>query len=151
MNIVITSQKKRLKLKVSSRVKHDLRGVHFAYNFAKQRAKQFGKTLNGATARIIRSGCGAYYGKAWQYRNVVKLAFPDKLPPILERYPRFSDMPSFWLWGGSESIVYLAAHEFGHLVYAGHGKVAERAVSYFGFEAVRAWRDEQYNHPACLI
>ena len=144
---------KRLKIKKSPNVKHDLRGVKFAYQFARARAQSWGKKLDGCEARITSTNCGywGFCGRAWKYQRRVLLRLGKHLPPHLHVYPRFKEMPTFWLWGGDESIVYLAAHEFGHLIGWGHGKHAEIAACKFGYEAVEAWRSEQYDHPACLI
>ena len=60
-------------------------------------------------------------------------------------------MPTFDMAGGIESIIYLAAHEFGHLLGWPGDKAGETACCKFGYAAAEAWRERQYDDPACLI
>lgn len=145
-----------MRISISKAVSHDVRvPVRFAFNFAAKRAKQLGKKFNphvnvtscNADGRCFRG----YWGRAFTHRNEVLLRFGSRLPAHEHRYARYQDMPTFELAGGCESIVYLAAHEFGHILGWPGDKCGEIACCKFGYAAVVAWREQQYEHPACLI
>lgn len=85
-------------------------------------------------------------GKGW-----VKLYVCQHLPPHAHEYVRYKGMPNFYIAGGLESIVYLAAHEFGHIIGWDGDKAGETSCCWFGYEAVMAWRERENLSPACLI
>lgn len=143
-----------MKWNISKNVKHNLAPAEFAYEYAKSFAKKMGlpwkvrvKVTNMTSDG--RGYCGRACGDKGNGRILVRLA--DKLPNHVHRYNAFADMPSRYLSGQSESIVYIFAHEFGHIIGYGSGKAAEIACCKFGYAAVDAWRERQYNDPACLI
>lgn len=111
-----------MKLTVSKSVKYDVGpAIRFAFRFAQERAKQMHKTIARTQVEVIRYGGNGrgYYGRAWRdYYSKgsgrVLLRIGSTLPPHQHRYARFQNMPRFDLAGGMESVVYLAAHEFGH-------------------------------------
>lgn len=143
-----------MKIVKSPKVKHDLSPIKFAYGFIQTKAKRWGKSpLNGVTVHVTNTNCGGrnYCGRAFRTRDEVLIRVGQQLPAHLHVYPLFKGMPQFWLWGGAESIVYIAAHELGHLIRSGHGRVEEIACCKLGYEAVEAWRNRQYEHPDCLI
>lgn len=142
-----------MKLKVSRNVKHSMEPVRFAYGFAQARARSWGKKLNGVGVRVtsMTQYDRGYSGRAFLRSERILVRLAPVLAPHEHRYPKFQDMPTFRMWGQHESIVYIAAHEFGHIIGYGSGKAAEIACCKFGYEAVQAWRDRQYEHPACII
>lgn len=127
--------------------------ISFAFEFAKAKAKSLGKQFNPAIQVTSCTDRGrGYRGRAFLYgRSRVLLRLAKELPPHRHRYARYSDMPCFDLAGGSESVVYLAAHEFGHIIGWPGDKAGETACCKFGYSAVEAWRERQYEHPACMI
>jgi len=146
-----------MKLKISNNIGRNIRpAVEFAFKFAQAKARSLGKSI--ASVKVEATSCNAdgfsfrgYWGRAWRRDMRVLLRIADVLPPHQHRYAKFQDMPTFEIGGGDESIVYLAAHEFGHLIGWSGDKAGEIACCKFGYAAVEAWRDRQYEHPACLI
>lgn len=113
-----------MRIQESKSVPHDMRPVKFAYRFAQRRAIKFGRKLKDTLVRVNLTNCGGrgYGGHAKPWRNEVLLRFGKRLPAHVHEYARFSNMPTFWISGREESIVYLAAHEFGHLIGWGRGE-----------------------------
>lgn len=145
-----------MKLKISKNVSRNVESeIQFAFEFAARRAKRLGKNISKTTIEVTRGASGAcfrgYWGRAFQRQGRILMRFADKLPPHRHEYARFQNMPTFEMAGGSESVVYLAAHELGHILGWGGDKIGEIACCKFGYEAVMEWRDQQYNSPACLI
>jgi hypothetical protein len=142
-----------MKLTVSRNVHHSLEGVKFAYRFVQANARQHGKKLSKVRFDITSMTCGGqgYCGRAYPWRNRVLLRFAPQLPRHVHQYPYYQDMPAFELEGGIESIIYLTAHELGHLIGFPGGKHGEKLACNLGYKAVEAWRDRQYADPAILI
>lgn len=137
---------------VSRNVKHDLAPARFAFEFAKAQAKEWGISWRcGIKVTSLTSDGRGYSGRAFTLSKRILVRLAPTLPPHVHRYQRFRDMPEMHLLGGPESIVYIFAHEFRHILGGGSGKDAEKACCRFGYAAVEAWREQQYNDPACLI
>lgn len=151
-----------MRLTVSKVVAHDVQGpFQFAEGFAKAKLHSLGYNRWDTKVKVSRrtyasAGWRGYDGRARRTSKVrglgrVFIFLADNLPPHEHVYPRFKDMPIFTLWNKTESLIYIAAHEFGHIVGWPGGKDGEIACCKFGYAAVQAWRDRQYEHPACLI
>lgn len=126
--------------------------IAFAFQFAQARAKSLGKRFNPSIqVTACRLWDRGYRGRASRGRNRVLLRFARRLPAHTHKYARYANMPCFDLAGGSESVVYLAAHEFGHIIGYPGDKTGEIAACKFGYAAVEAYREQQYLSPACLI
>ncbi len=133
---------------------HEVRSaIQFAYDFAQADAKARGKSIAGAKVKVtsMTTDGRGYCGRAWIKSRKVLLRFAPKLPPHVHRYAKFNEMPCFELSGGIESMIYVAAHEFKHLQGVKGDKVGEKICCKFGYAAVEAWRNRQYESPACLI
>lgn len=138
--------------KISKNVKHDMAPAWFAYEFAKAQAKAWGLPWKcSAIVTSLAQWDRGYGGRAWPWRKKILVRLAPKLNPHVHIYPKFADMPAKYLAGGAESIVYIFAHEFRHILGGGSGKAAEIAACNFGYAAVEAWREQQYNCPTCLI
>lgn len=142
-------------IKVSKAVKREVTvPVRFAYEFAQRRAQSLGKSIAKAQVRVLPyrlDSVRGYRGRAGMSSKRVLLRFSQNLPGHLHTYARYKNMPTFWLGGGDESVVYVAAHEFGHLIGWPGDKAGEAACCRFGYSAVQAWRDRELESPACLI
>lgn len=147
-----------MRLKVSNTVKHNPREpFQFAADFAARRLRELGYpwlnvTVNCKWTRLKGRG---YSGNALMTRRRghgrITIRLGDELPPHEHRYARFKDMPSFTIWNKIESMVYIAAHEFGHIMGWPGGKDGEISCCKFGYAAVQAYRERQYESPACII
>ena len=154
---VTKGELKTMKIKISKAVSRDVRpAIEFAFKFAQAKAKSLGKNI--AKAQAVVTSCNSdgncfrgYWGRAWPGQMRVLLRIGPLLPPHQHRYAKFQNMPCFDMAGGDESVVYLAAHEFGHLIGWAGDKAGEISCCKFGYAAVEAWRDRQYQCPACLI
>jgi hypothetical protein len=126
--------------------------IAFALDFANQFARKWGKkplrpTFKVQRSRWSRSGrapINSRYGK-------VLLRMNPKLSNGVEQYPKFKEMPTMYLTGYEERMIHLAAHELRHLLGADGTRDGEVACERFGFAAVVAWREREYESPACLI
>lgn len=129
--------------------------IKFAERFARMRLRRWGyKNPWSVTMKLGLSDCGrGYSGRAWGRRGtgVAKVKLANRIEPHVHVYPRFQNMPTFTLWNRAEAVVYIVAHELGHIIAPWRNKDGERACCLFGYEAVQAFRDRQYDHPACLI
>jgi len=140
--------------KVQPAVKHDLTPAVFAWEFVKARAKHFGLPWKVSVSLGNTEISGRWYGHAYGRggRGKIKCWINHKLPISERQDPRYKkDQPWHLLWGNAETICYLFAHEFGHVLGYGGDKAGEMSCNNLGWEAVQAWRGRQYDHPACLI
>jgi hypothetical protein len=154
-----------MKLQISKNVVHSCEpSIKFAYQFTQAACRRMGKKPISKTTVQVRAGRSypaswtergqsprGYWGRAYKGRNLVILHLCPSLPPHVHEYARYKNMPNFVINGGSESIVYLAAHEFGHILGWPGDKAGEIACCKFGYEAVMAWRERQYSCPTALI
>jgi len=58
-------------------------------------------------------------------------------------YPRFKDMPVYWVRDWQEHLVGLIAHELWHRWQPGSGKAAEHMCELVEWDAIDRWRKEQ--------
>jgi len=141
---------------VSPAVKHNLASAQFAYGFVRAFAKRLGLRWR---VRVFIQSCkrsGCWYGHAYGRRGRGRIVcrVNHSLPVMEHREWRYRDkeaQPSHILWGAPETICFLLAHELGHIVGYGGDKAGEMACNRLAREAVDAWREVQYEHPACLI
>lgn len=95
--------------------------------------------------RGLYAGCATYGG------GIVILRFNSVLPPVWHYYAgnRARQLEvGFPLWGGEETALYTVAHELCHALY---GLRNEVTCDQFAYQVVQAWRDRQFENPACLI
>lgn len=151
-----------MKLRVSREVQDvHVPAIRFAESFARNRLRYWGyKQKWNITVSVKRYrnpwGIRGYAGSAYspcKGSGVVRLrlAVAQQMLPHEHEYARFKNMPAFTLWNRIESTVYIAAHEFAHIIGFDGDKQGEIGACKFGYEAVIAWRDRQYDHPACII
>lgn len=138
---------------VHSSVTHDMTSAVFAWGFAKAKARSLGLKWRVSVRLGSTAINGRWYGHAYGKRGRGRIrCWVNHNLPIDEHIDhRYKNQPPYLLWGASETICFLLAHEFGHVIGYGGDKAGEMACNKFGFSAVQAWRARQYNDPACLI
>ena len=143
---VINKRKGKLVVDLSTSIRmpwKELRPlVAFAFGYARQvalreNAKTPWKIPSPLHLKLTRGN--SWRGRAWHYRCLVRVGRFD-FKPFLSRYPRFREMPEFWIATWQERLVGLVAHELWHLYRPGHGKPAEYDCELMEWDAVEAYR-----------
>jgi hypothetical protein len=119
--------------------------IAFAFGYARKVALQENKATpwkvpSPLHLKLTRGNC--WRGRAWHYRCLVRIGSLN-FKPFLSRYPRYRDMPAFWIINWQERLVGLVTHELWHLYRPGHGKPAEHDCEIMEWDSIEAWRKYQ--------
>jgi len=99
---------------------------------------------------VLRIGKSSrsWWGRACGYHAKVFIGNLHE-EPVLQRYPRFKEMPEFWINNWREQLVGLTAHELWHRWSpAPNGKAQEYDCELVEWDAVDRWRSLNGNHEA---
>jgi hypothetical protein len=152
-----------MRVKKSDKVEVPIEGaLVFAESMAKRQLRSWGFSNWRVKVRVTSANWDpmwqgrGYSGRAWRWsrgrgRVLIRISPKHIDTAHVHVYPKFQNMPAFTIWNRFESMVYIAAHEFGHIMGYDGTKDGEAACCRFGYAAVEAWRDRQCDHPACLI
>lgn len=123
--------------------------VAFAFRYTRSVALREAKLKPGAVplpsiAKLELTSGNGWRGRAWRWnsRCIVRIG-PLPTEPFISKYPRYRDMPQFWVDGWQERLVGFVAHELWHLHRPGHGRSAEYDCELVEWDAVEAWRKDQ--------
>lgn len=141
--------------KIEKSVHHSPEPALFAWEFAKKRARSLGLKWKCRVRWGYTSYPGRWYGHACGKRGCghVRLWINSQIPHqqmFDRRFKRLGQF-EFMLQGTTETIVFLFAHEFGHIIGYGGDRAGEFACNNFGYDCVLAWRARECEHPACNI
>lgn len=118
--------------------------VAFAFGYTRNialrdRAQTPGQSLPSPLRLKLTRG-STWRGRAWHYRCLVRLG-STSFEPYLSHYPRYSEMPEFWITNWQERLVGLVAHELWHVYRPDdYGKAAEYACELIEWDAIEAFR-----------
>ena len=105
-------------------------------------AFEFLRRVSRWTPELTLSKGYAWYGRATGFTARV---FVGRLHPEAQSttYPRFKDMPVFWIKDWREHLLGLTAHELWHRWQPGSGKQAEMVCEMVESDAIDSYRREQ--------
>ena len=64
----------------------------------------------------------------------------QEVKPFLSVYPRYKEMPTFWISNWDERLIGLVTHELWHLYNPGHGKKYEYDCELMELDSIESWR-----------
>lgn len=102
--------------------------------------------IPGRTYRVtVKKTKHNYCGHAGFACCLLRIGDPAKPVtwPLKATYPKFKDMPEYFLNSWREVVVHLAAHEFAHLTGYSGRKQGEMMCEMISWDAVDAYRKEQ--------